>query len=56
MIIHKIGNLLNFDSFFNCEILKFVDFRICKIWEMFEIFRIERFWKFQNLKFFQFSK
>ena len=30
---------------------KFDDFRNCKTWEIFGIFRIESFWKFQDWEF-----
>ena len=41
MIIHRIGNLWNFDSFTNCEIL-----------EIFGIFKVGNFLSFPNSKFF----
>ena len=59
MIIYKIKNVWNFDSFPNRKILKicyfskfqkFDDSRNCKIWEIFEIFIIANFWNFPNRK------
>ena len=35
---------------------KFDDFRNCKIWETFGIFRIEHFWNYLTRQFLKFSK
>ena len=56
MIIHKIGNLWNFNSFSDCKIVRIYVFRNGTISEIFEIVKFGKFLEFSGLKVFGNSK